>query len=192
MQWVFFRGCTVFREIFTFIVDSIALLFAGFLLMRFWVQALRVRPPAQLAQAIYQITDWIVQPLRRILPGIGGYDWASIVATLMVGFLVSVLDIWLFQPVSIINLIVIAGFNVIEWAVYGLIGCLVLEVILSWVNPYAPMAPFFRSLNEPILAPLRRAIPQIGGIDFSPLVALLAFQILLRVLREMLPYLLRF
>jgi YggT family protein len=70
-------------HILSLIVSSIAGVFAGFLFLRFWMQVQRIRPPAQLAQAIFQLTDWIVHPIR-IVPGYRGYDWASVIAVLLV------------------------------------------------------------------------------------------------------------
>ena len=59
------------HSIFTLIVDTVASVLAGVLLLRFWMQVVRVRPPSSLAQFTFQLTDWLVRPLRRVLPGIG-------------------------------------------------------------------------------------------------------------------------
>jgi uncharacterized protein YggT (Ycf19 family) len=59
-----------------------------------------------------------------------------------------------------------------DWIIYGFMGLLILEVIFSWINPDAPLAPFVRALNDPLLRPMRRVIPPVGGIDLSVLVAL--------------------
>jgi YggT family protein len=67
--------------------------------------------------------------------------------------------------------------------IYGLIGLLLLGAVLSWVNPYAPMAPFISALSNPVLRPIRRVVPLIGNVDLSPLVALIVLQILLMVVR---------
>jgi len=67
---------------------------------------------------------------------------------------------------------------------------LVLEAIFSWVNPSAPFAPLIRALNEPVLNPIRKILPSLGGLDFSPLLALLLLQVVHRVLSASLPALL--
>src|SRR5687768_916950 len=72
------------QSIFTLIVDVIAGLLGGVLLLRFWMQVVRVRPPNTLGQFIYQLTDWLVKPLRRLLPGVGGYDWASLIGAILI------------------------------------------------------------------------------------------------------------
>jgi YggT family protein len=67
--------------------------------------------------------------------------------------------------------------SIAHWILYGLIILLFVEVIFSWVNPHAPLAPMVRAMNEPLMRPLRRFIPPIGGIDLSPLVAFLILRI---------------
>jgi YggT family protein len=69
--------------------------------------------------------------------------------------------------------------RLVQWALYGLMGLLLIEVIFSRVNPHAPLAPLVRALNEPLMRPLRRVIPPLGGIDFSPIVAFLLLRIAL-------------
>jgi YggT family protein len=56
-------------------------------------------------------------------------------------------------------------------------GLLIIEVVFSWINPHAPLAPFVHALNDPLLRPIRRVMPPVGGIDFSVLVALILLQI---------------
>jgi YggT family protein len=184
----FFMGSSfVLYEIFSFITDTVAGLFAGFLLLRFWMQAQRVRPPAGLAQSIFQITDWLVRPIRRLIPGFAGYDWASLIAAFLVALLAVLLNFWLLPQLSFVAIVLLAAFKMAQWILYGLMALLILEAVFSWVNPHAPFAPFIRALNEPILSPLRRLIPALGGIDFSPLIALIAIQVLNRLLSELLP-----
>jgi YggT family protein len=66
------------------IVDTVAGVIGGVLLLRFWMQVTRVRPPASIAQFTFTLTDWLVRPLRRILPGVGGYDWASLIGAFLI------------------------------------------------------------------------------------------------------------
>ena len=177
----------MFYEMFSFVVDIIAGIFAGFLLLRFWMQALRLRPPSSLGQAIFQLTDWLVKPMRRVVPGFGGLDWASLIGAFLVA-LTSILLESLFTGQFHPSVLVIAALlRLIQWILYGLMALIVLEAILSFVNPYAPLAPVIRALNMPLLAPIRRILPAMGGIDFSPLVALIILQILSRVLMSVLP-----
>lgn len=168
-------------SIFTLIVDTIAIVLAGSLLLRFWMQAVRVRPPIQVAQFVYQLTDWLVRPVRRVLPGAGGYDWASLLGAFLIALLATAIEIWLRGVFSLQFLFLLALMKVIHWALYGLIGLILIEVVFSWVNPQAPLAPFVRALNEPVMRPLRRIVPLIGSIDLSPLVALILLRIAIQL-----------
>ena len=157
------------------IVDAIATLLGGALLLRFWMQAIRVRPPSSVAQFTFQLSDWLVRPLRRIVPGVGGYDWASLIGAFLIVLLAtSVLFAfgWTTQAVLLAALQ-----RFLQWILYGFMALLVIEAIFSWVNPHAPLAPFVRALNEPILRPLRRVVPLVGNLDLSLLVALILLQI---------------
>lgn len=169
------------HSIFTLIVDTIASVLGGILLLRFWMQVVRVRPPATLAQFTFKISDWLVKPLRRMLPGVGGYDWASLIGAVLVivaSIAIKLLIVSSFNPQFLVLLSVL---RFVEWVLYGFMGLIILEAIFSWVNPHAPLAPFIGALNEPLLRPLRRIIPLVGSVDLSPLVALLLIQIALRL-----------
>ncbi|GJI88599.1 membrane protein [Rugamonas sp. R1(2021)] len=157
------------------IVDAIATLLGGALLLRFWMQAIRVRPPSSVAQFTFQLSDWLVRPLRRIVPGVGGYDWASLIGAFLIVLLAtSVLFLagWTTQAVLLVALQ-----RFLQWILYGFMALLVIEAIFSWVNPHAPLAPFVRALNEPLLKPIRRMVPLVGNLDLSLLVALILLQI---------------
>jgi YggT family protein len=176
----FFReNSAVLYSIVGLIVDTIAGILGGILLLRFWMQAVRVRPPMSFAQFMFQSTDWLVKPLRRLLPGVGGYDWASLVGAFLIVMVAIALDLAMAVSFSPQALIVLSLLRLLQWALYGLMGLLLIEVIFSWVNPHAPLAPLVRAINEPLMRPLRRVIPPLGGIDFSPIVAFLLLRIAL-------------
>lgn len=157
------------------IVDAIAVLLGSALLLRFWMQAIRVRPPAQVAQFTFQLSDWLVRPLRRIVPGMGGYDWASLIGAFLVVLLAtSVLFIAGWEAHMVL---LVACERFLSWILYGFMALLVIEAIFSWVNPQAPLAPFIRALNEPLLRPIRKVVPLVGNLDLSLLVALILLQI---------------
>src|ERR1035437_2639956 len=182
MQRVFFGERTVLHSIFTLIVDTIASVLAGVLLLRFWMQAVLIRPPASLAQFIFRLTDWLIRPLRRLVPGVGGYDWASLLGAFLIAVLSIVVDIWLLPQLSVQMVLLGAVLRLIQWVLYGFIGLILIEVVFSCINPHAPLAPFVRALTDPLLRPLRRFIPLVGNIDLTPLVALVLLQIGLRLL----------
>jgi YggT family protein len=171
----------VLHSIFTLIIDTIAAVLGGVLLLRFWMQVVRVRPPASLAQFTFHISDWLVKPLRRMLPGVGGYDWASLIGAVLIIVLSIAAKLLIASSFNPQFLVLLSVLRFVEWVLYGFMGLIILEAIFSWVNPHAPLAPFIGALNEPLLRPLRRIIPLVGSVDLSPLVALLLLQIALRV-----------
>ena len=169
-------------SILQFIVDTAATLLGGLLLLRFWMQAIRVRPPQQIGQFTFTLTDWLVLPMRRLVPGMGGYDWASLIGAFLVVLLAS--SLLLVAGADAHTVLLHALYRFLNWILYGFMALLIIDAIFSWVNPHAPLAPFVHALNTPILRPIRRVVPPIGGIDLSVLVALVLIQIIQFVLRQ--------
>jgi len=167
------------------IVDAVATILGGVLLLRFWMQAIRVRPPASVGEFTFTLSDWLVRPLRRIVPGLGGYDWASLIGAFLVVGLATCIYFLLGYPGELVALKILYRF--LSWILYGLMALLIVEAVFSWVNPHAPLAPFVRALNDPLLRHLRRVVPPLGGIDFSMLVALILIQIVQLLLRGAFP-----
>lgn len=164
------------------IVDTVAGVLGGVLLLRFWMQVIRVRPPASIGQFIFTLSDWLVRPLRRVVPGMGGYDWASLIGAFLVVLVASAVMLlagWTGQQVFLYAL-----YRILNWIIYGFMGLLIIEVIFSWINPHAPLAPFVRALTDPLLRPLRRVIPPLGGLDITVLVAVILLQIIQYLLRQ--------
>jgi YggT family protein len=187
MRRVFFgENGTVLYNIFLLIVDTVATVLAALLLLRFWMQAVRVRPPSSIAQFMFQLTDWMVKPLRRLVPGAGGYDWASLLGAFLVAVLMVVIHLWMQSMLSVQAVLVIALLRVVQWALYGFMGLIIIEVIFSWVNPHAPLAPLIHALTDPLMRPLRKVIPLVGSIDLSPLVAFILLRIALYVVSALL------
>ena len=161
----------------TLVVGTAASVLAGVLLLRFWMQVVRVRPPAQLAQFIFQLSDWLVRPLRRVFPGVAGYDWASMIAALLVALLASFIEVLVVGPLSAQLVLLLALQRMVEWIFYGWMGLILIGAVFSWVNPHAPLAPFVQALTDPLLRPIRRVVPPVGNIDLSPLVAFVVLRI---------------
>lgn len=174
------------HSIFNLIIDTAATILAGLLLIRFWMQAVRVRPPVQLGQFIFRLTDWLVLPLRKALPGAGGYDWASLVGAFIVLLVSMAIQLGVRSAFAVNAWLLLSLLALVHAIAYGLIGLIIIEVILSWVNPNAPIAPMVRALTEPVLRPFRRVLPAIGGIDLSPILAFLTLRILVFVAENLL------
>jgi YggT family protein len=162
-------------DIVRLIVDTVAGLLGGVLLLRFWMQAIRVRPPSSVAQFTFQLSDWLVRPLRRIVPGVGGYDWASLIGAFLIVILATSILFVAGASAELVGLLALRRF--LQWIIYGFMFLLVIEAVFSWINPHAPLAPFVRALNEPLLRPIRRVVPLVGNLDLSLLVALILLQI---------------
>lgn len=157
------------------IVDAVATILGGVLLLRFWMQAIRVRPPASVAQFTFTLSDWLVRPMRRVVPGVGGYDWASLIGAFLVVALATA--VYLLSPMTGEMVATLAVYRFLTWILYGFMALLIVEAVFSWINPHAPLAPFIRALNDPLLRHLRRVVPLVGGLDLSMLVALILLQI---------------
>ena len=165
------------------IVNTVATILGGVLLLRFWMQAIRVRPPQSVGHFIFTLSDWLVKPLRRVVPGVAGYDWASLIGAFLVVLLAT--SIYFFAGLDFQTVFLMALHRFLTWMIWGLIGLLIVEAIFSWVNPQAPLAPFVRALNDPLVRPVRKVVPLVGGIDFSLLVVLILLQIALIVIGKL-------
>lgn len=170
----------MFVDIIRFLLDISFTLFGAVLLLRTWMQLARVHPHHPLAQGIGQATNWLVMPLRRVIPGFAGVDWASVVAA----WLVALVYVWLLVLLSGFNLmsalpasILIALLMVVKWALNLIVWITLIMVIMSWINPHAPLMSMLLTLTQPVLGPIRRVLPTPGGFDLSPLVLLIAAQV---------------
>ncbi|MCX8086290.1 MAG: YggT family protein [Rhodocyclaceae bacterium] len=161
-------------------------------LARLWMQWTRAPFRQPLGQFLLTLTDWAVLPLRRWLRGLWGIDWASVLAAWLVqlvylAIMTSLTGLVLFGAGGVLGVALLALLAVVKSFVYLLMGVIIIAALLSWINPYSPLGPLFETLARPLLAPLRRFLPAVGGIDLSPLVALLLLQVVLIVLGHVQP-----
>jgi YggT family protein len=161
-------------------------LFACAFWLRFYLQWARVPFHNPFAQFIVKVTDFAVRPARRVLPGLFGLDLSSLLLFYLAE-LAAVLGVhWLDGfPFLIAGTAVLPGFlllalaSALKLAIYILMGLILIQAVLSWVNPFSPHAPVFYALARPCLDPLRRFVPSIGGVDVTPLAAFILMQLLL-------------
>ena len=153
-------------------------------LLRFIMQWMRAPFRNPVGQAVTALTDWAVKPLRKLLPGFGGYDWAS----LIVAWIAQVL--WLvalaavagaaFSGTIVGYLLALAVLELVKASLWILIGAVFLQAILSWVAPDGPLAGVLNALTFRVLAPIRRLVPPLGGsLDLSPLIVIVLAQLAL-------------
>jgi len=162
------------------------LLIYGFLL-RFLMQVMRApfRNPA--GQAIVALTDWAVKPLRRVIPGAGGYDWASLVAAYLaqVALFIAMFVVFGSGFASVTGsaalfVLASAAIELLKATVWVLIVVVIVQALLSWVAPDGPLSGLLNAMTFPFLRPLRRVIPPIGGtLDLSPLILIVILNLIL-------------
>ena len=169
-----------------FLLNAVVSFFCTLFLLRFMLQMARVSFAGQLGDFVVKTTNWAVKPLRRIVPGMGGVDWASLIAALWLQLMLAALvislssaDLTADSVGMLLMILMLAVRGLIRLAIYIVIGALILQAVLSWVNPNSPVAPLVNQLARPILDPIRRFVPTISGIDLSPLVAILLLQVVL-------------
>ena len=168
------------------IVQVLVAFLSYLLLARFFMQAVRVPFNNSIGYFVLQLTNWLVMPLRRVIPSVFGLD----LATLLPAYLLQVLlllaalalrgALELMAVDQLLALIFWQGaLATLRVSVYLLIGALFLQAILSWVNPYSPLGQPLAQLTQPFLRPLQRVVPPIANIDLSPLIAILLAQVVL-------------
>jgi YggT family protein len=168
-----------------YLLDVFFGLFTYALLLRFVMQLMRAPFRNPLGQAVVALTDWVVKPLRRILPGFKGLDWASLVATFLFQFVWLLAYRLLFGGLSlagpgILFLVAATVIALLKAALWLLIIIVLVQAILSWVAPDGPLAGLLNALSFPFLRPIRRILPPLGGtLDLSPLVVIVIAQLLL-------------
>ena len=175
-------------QIFLFVLDTVCGFLTLALLVRFAMQWARTPFRNPLGQFIVAVTDWMVRPVRRLVPGLFGLDLASLLlawlwqvayqglALGLSGLLAAV------SPAPILVVAMLAALDVAKIGLYLMIGAVLISAVFSWVNPHAPLAGVFDTLTRPLLRPFRRIIPPIGGVDLSPLALLLVLQIALFII----------
>jgi YggT family protein len=166
------------------IINTIFGLLVYALLLRFIMQWLRAPFRNPLGQAVTASTDWLVKPLRRVIPGVRGFDWASLVpAWVLQAIWLAILAVLSAGTMSAAAAGFIAVWAVIELikaAIWILIITVFLQAILSWVAPDGPLAGVLNSLTFRFLAPVRRVVPPLGGsLDLSPLIVIVLAQLVL-------------
>ncbi len=154
--------------------------------MRFWMQWARVPFSNPFAQFVVKVTNFAVRPVRRVVPGMFGLDWASLLLFFLAELLMVLSIHWVMgYPFTVAGSNVIPGFLLLALAsalrlgLYVMIGFVLIQAVLSWINPFSPLAPVFYAMARPILAPFQKFVPSMGGVDLTPLVALIVVQLIL-------------
>lgn len=172
-----------FNGAFIYILQTLGQLYIFVVLLRFMLQLVKADFYNPVSQFVVKATQPLLMPLRRFIPGYGGLDLASIVLALLLYMALSFLLLTLAGVPAAALLL-----NIFIWSALSLAAlffkifffALIISVVLSWVAPHSnnPAAILVRQLAEPVLLPIRRLLPDLGGIDISPIFALLALNLI--------------
>jgi YggT family protein len=179
-----------------FLVRAIADLVLGAFLLRWLLAVLRADFRNPLVQSLHRLTNPVILPLRRLLPSIGKTDTATVVALIAFALVRSaILTVIYGYGLDSFGALAVGAFLVlVRMLLWIFLGAVFLSALLSWVaDPYNPFSRLLVEVADPILQPIRRTLPLIGGLDLSPLVAILLLQLAihslnLRLLPLFFPY----
>ena len=164
-----------------FLVQVLFGLYATLVVLRFLLQLMRADFYNPVSQFIVKATKPLLNPLRRVIPGVSGMDIASLVLA------------WLVLGVQQVAILALAGAGLqiaaaallaipelISLIINIFLFAILIQVIISWINPgsYNPVLSLIHSLTEPLLAPVRRRMPDMGGLDLSPMVVIIGLVVL--------------
>ena len=174
-----------------FLVQTILGLLTLLFLLRFYFQLTRVSFQNQAAQMVVSLTNFAVKPMRRLMMmlrnlGITKFDLSTILLAYLSQLLLTILTLWLKDfPLLVAGnsiwstIMAVALIGVISMSVTIFLYAVLIQAILSWINPHTPIAPILNNLTYSILYFLRRFIPPAGNVDLSPLIFIIAAQLLL-------------
>ena len=175
-----------------FLVETIVGLFSLALLLRFYLQLVRAPYRNPVSQFLCALTDFVVVPARRVVPGLWGMDLASLVLAWMCQVLLLFallalrgMDAGATTGAVIVAVLALAAVKILKLSIYILMVAVIVQAVLSWVNPYSPVAPLLNSLTQPFLRPLRKNIPPLANVDLTPLVLIILLQLLLIVVAQL-------
>jgi YggT family protein len=176
----------MFGQALQFLLETFLGLFALALLLRFFLQWLRAPARNPLGHFLAALTDWIVVPARRVIPGLWGLD----LATLLLAWLTEVLLIlgtyWLkgsgLEPAAGVSLVLVgflAAVQLVKLSLWILMIAVIVQALLSWLSPFSPAMPLLNSLVRPFLRVFQKRIPPVGNVDLAPLFVVVVCQLLL-------------
>ncbi len=172
-------------QIFAFLIEIAVTLVGGACLLRLYIGWRRMPMGTPVGRFVQALSDWLVLPLQRVLPAAGRWDVASL------------LGVWLLKLLQYATLLgmlgmgrwsvlpVLALLGVAKLAVSVATAMIIVAAVLSWTGNRTAVHDVFERLCEPMLAPLRKRVPLVGGVDLSPLLLVVALQVVGMVLGSM-------
>ncbi|MDH5632263.1 MAG: YggT family protein [Gammaproteobacteria bacterium] len=158
-------------------------------MLRLILQIVRADFYNPISQGIVKMTAPVLNPMRRLIPGLWGIDMASVALMLILKSVeLGILFLITNTRAGIAILAIIAVAQLIQLAIYILIGSIFISIVISWINPHAayqnPVARLSASISDPLMRPARRLIPPMGGIDFSPILVIFLLFTALKILSK--------
>ena len=180
---------TALSDIFTYLIYVFFGLYILAMLLRFLLQAVRADFYNPISQSLVKVTNPLVIPLRKIVPGFGGLDLASLLLALILQILMVTLLV-LIQTGAMLAPLPLLLVGVLGLASYLLkiyFFALLAMIVLSWIAPGGnhPALYLLHQITEPVMAPFRKVLPAMGGLDFSPILVFIIINVLQIVLRNL-------
>ena len=173
------------NEALLFLLDVLVQPFAAILLLRFHLQWLRAPLRNPVGEFVMVFTDFLVLRVRRFVPSARGLDLATLFLALLVEMLYLTVLWWVMSNPThgllLPGLLFLAIIKLLKISLYLLMAAVFAQAILSWVNPYTPIAPLLTAITQRFLQPLRRIVPMLGNVDLSSLLLLIICQLILIV-----------
>ena len=176
-------------DIFVYLLQTFLSLYLVAMLLRFLLQLVRADFYNPISQFLVKITNPLVIPLRRVLPGFAGLDMASLILALLLQ-MAGIIALLLLNGLGLPNVLLL-----LLWSALGVVGLLVNiyffallgMIILSWVAPGSshPAIYLLHQITEPVMAPFRKALPPMGGMDFSPILLFILINVIQIALRHL-------
>ena len=177
---------TAVNDILNYLVQTFIGLYCIAMLLRFLLQLVRADFYNPISQFLVKVTNPLVLPLRKVIPGYGGADMSSLVVALVLQ-MISITALLLFNVgalPSIGLLLICAVIGLLALILQLYFFAMLAMVIMSWIAPAGqnPAVALLYQLTEPVIAPFRKLLPPIGGLDLSPLLVFIAIGVLQRIL----------
>ena len=177
------------NEILGYLIQTALSLYMVAMLLRFLLQLVKADFYNPISQFLVKITNPLVIPLRRVIPGIGGLDLASLLLAVLLQVL-AIVALMLLNGLGMPNPLIL-----VVWSTLGIVGLLVniyffallAMIILSWIagGSSNPAISLLHQITEPVMAPFRKILPAMGGLDFSPILLFILINVLQIALRHL-------
>jgi YggT family protein len=172
----------MFSEALLFLLDVLVQPFAAILLLRFHLQWLRAPMRNPVGEFVMVLTDFAVLRVGRFVPAVMGLDSASLLVAILVEMLYLTGFVWVqgfpLHGFPMPGLMLLTMVKLFKISLYLLMAAVFIQAILSWVNPYTPIAPLLASITRRFLQPLRRVVPLLGNVDLSALLLFIICQLI--------------